>query len=758
MKYRYFIAVFVLFCQVGLLRAQSDFRFTRYHDVPVIVSGNTLDMAWAGGINYAQFSNIDLNDDGIQDLFLFDRTGNKVLTFVHLPGVNTLFRYAPEYEAAFPPMQNWALLRDYNCDGKPDIFTHTPGGIRIYRNTSSGGTLSFQLETSMLRSQQFSNYVNLYVSSVDIPGLADVDGDGDLDVLTFGIFGTSLEYHRNYSVENGYGCDSLQFAMVNQCWGCFSESVSSNDVTLFDTCANFGIPNPELPRLIEEATQKDSRAREGDFGQRHVGACSCVLDVDDDGMPDLLMGGISFSNQVLVINGGTTPNTNSCMDSLDASFPSYDIPVNLKTFPCAYQVDVNNDNKPDIVLTPQQTAQAENAKGVLYYTNVSTDNSLVLNFTSGNLLQNQMIERGEGAFPVLHDYDGDGLPDLFVANFGFFHALSDSYKSRLALYRNTGTPTDPKFTWVTDNFANLEVEIALNNLYPAFGDLNDDGAPDMVVGNESGTLSYFRNTAAAGTAANYVLQLPAMVDENSVLISAGQYSAPLLVDLNRDGLIDLVLGGRNGRLTYYENVGTASSFVFRKITDFLGQVNVKEWWDNTGYSVPAIFEKDGEYQLFVGSKSGYIHHYNAIEANLSGTFNRVDTTLIRTPEGIRSTCAVYDLDNDGFVDMITGNYRGGLTYYKGDPQGSSAVREYKGVSHFSLFPNPSSSLIHIRSALPVNDAILTVYNLTGQQMTRQLMRSNTESVDISNFPAGIYLLEIRYGTSSETLRFVRAAQ
>ena len=38
---------------------------------------------WAGGLNACQFGEIDLNLDGIKDLFVFERFGNRILTFVN---------------------------------------------------------------------------------------------------------------------------------------------------------------------------------------------------------------------------------------------------------------------------------------------------------------------------------------------------------------------------------------------------------------------------------------------------------------------------------------------------------------------------------------------------------------------------------------------------------------------------------------------------------------------------------------------------
>ncbi|MFT5918751.1 MAG: hypothetical protein ACI9FU_000551, partial [Granulosicoccus sp.] len=56
--------------------------FERNDDVGVIHSGTPLLHPWAGGLNNPEFSNIDLNGDAIQDLFIFDKAGNKVVTYL----------------------------------------------------------------------------------------------------------------------------------------------------------------------------------------------------------------------------------------------------------------------------------------------------------------------------------------------------------------------------------------------------------------------------------------------------------------------------------------------------------------------------------------------------------------------------------------------------------------------------------------------------------------------------------------------------
>ena len=53
--------------------------------VPVIVDGQEIELDWIGGFNAPQFSNIDLNRDGVTDLISFDRQGDILRTYIRMP-------------------------------------------------------------------------------------------------------------------------------------------------------------------------------------------------------------------------------------------------------------------------------------------------------------------------------------------------------------------------------------------------------------------------------------------------------------------------------------------------------------------------------------------------------------------------------------------------------------------------------------------------------------------------------------------------
>ena len=284
----------VFFIFLGI-QSFAQFYFERSNFIEVLKNGSTQDLAWTGGMNYVQFSNIDLDYDGNMDLFVFDRSSNKWMTFLHSGNAGTTeYVYAPEYEGAFPEMTSWVLLRDYNCDGKMDIFAHTSAGIMVWANTGNSGTgLAFEKKTDpFIFTLFFTSVVNLYVSSGDIPAIEDIDGDGDLDVLTFGTSGSTVEYHKNLSMEMYGVCDSLVYEMRNQCWGRFTESSTSNSVNLWDTltypCDGSTVANPERPEMVSDEINYEligstDRAR-------HVGSTLLAFDNNGDTIMDLLLG------------------------------------------------------------------------------------------------------------------------------------------------------------------------------------------------------------------------------------------------------------------------------------------------------------------------------------------------------------------------------------------------------------------------------------------------------------------------------------
>ena len=726
----------------ALTLAQFGFhQDTTNSNIKVIKNGVQQKLPWVGGLDFCQYSNIDLDMDGVEDVFIFDKTCNKVITFIQegQTGVSDL-KHAPQFEKVFeaiqPKLGGWVLLADYDQDNKADIFTSTSAGVAVYRNTSTVASgLSFELSKPILTTNYEGTTDLIFASQSDIPSIIDVDNDGDLDVLSF-YLGACVRYYKNLSQENYGHSDSLEFKTANVCYGNFKEAPNDNTIDL-NTCCDFQVTNPEL--VLNErpiAMHQD----------RHVGSTILGLDLDADDMIDLLIGDVSYSSLTMLMNGGTTPNTNSSMISQDNNFPSYDFPVHLSIFPGAFYVDVDNDNVRDLIVSPAIASGAHNFKSNWYYKNIGADDFPDFDFQQQDFLQDEMIEFGSGALPVLFDHNSDGLLDLLVAVKAQYNLANGNTISKIAYYENTGTLNAPEFTFVTDDYQGLSMINGGANwyLYPTFGDLDNDGDQDMVLGEYVGSMMYFENTAGAGNPAafsNFFI-LP---DVDGEAVNEGNLSVPKLVDLDRDGLLDLVLGKLNGTLSYYRNVGTPTNFEFELQTSALGNVSVSEYWTTEGMAVPEFIDVDSEYHLVIGSKSGNLHYYDNIDGNLSGSFHLVDSVLEDIHVGEFSAPAITDIDGDDKFEMFLGNERGGLTLFESSPIEELNVPEFN--IELRVYPNPADHSFTIDlSEIPMSMLEQSSYELVDISGKRTLIKgginNHNTSIDCTNLNGGIYILNI----------------
>lgn len=715
-------------------------HYTRTDTIPVQVGSNLLKMPWVGGHNFCQFSEIDLNQDGLKDLFVFDRTGLKINTYINkgTPGIVDYLDSSSKYAPKFPHLEEWALLRDYNCDGKADIFSYGYGSVRVWRNISTPGNLQFTLQASNLKSSYCppAAILNLALTGVDIPTIDDIDGDGDLDILTYDAGGINMQYHVNKSKELGYNCDSLIFNMdCNGCWGNFRASISGCNMVI-GTCI---APPPDTLGY--------------DF-ERHAGNCSLCFDTDGDGDKEILLGQLGCCNMVLLTNGGSVAAAN--MTSMDDSFPSYNTPAMFNSFPCGYFIDLNNDAKRDLIVSPNAPNVSIDRESIWYYLNTGADNAPVFARQTISLFQEDMIDVGEGSDPVFFDFTGDGLTDLLVSNYA---TVTDSCPASteygIYAYKNTGTLSSPKFEAASTDFAGLSAQlVGITGKHLTFGDLDADGDADMCVGDYDGFVHYFQNTASAGNPAVFN-NIGLVFDiSTSAPIDVGSYATPQLIDIDRDGDLDLIIGERAGNLNYYKNTGTVNSFSFAITTTSFGGVDVLKS-NVTGYSVPFVYDSAGTYRILVGSESsrtyalatGWIWRFDNIDGNLGGNFTLVDSLYKSIWEGLRMTVHGSDINNDGSIDLAVGNYAGGVAIYLGDTGTTSVSDPDKARYNFSIFPNPASGKITLSLANPDHQDLLelNIYNTIGKLLYSNNLISNKNlfSIDVSNLPSGIYSCQIR---------------
>ncbi len=738
-KFLYRCCILIFFGNTSEYAAQPVLE--RFDSVKVFESSTQLKNPWAGGINFTEWSNLDLNGDGVNDLVIFDKSGYKLRTFLcdKVPG-KPAFTHAPQYQEKFPPTDGWCIFYDYDCDNKPDMFTYATGlgGIKVYKNSSSAGNLEFTLAKTLIKSNYFPGgspqWYNLYCSQVAIPGLADIDKDGDMDILSFSTLGITIQYHKNQSMELYGKCDSLIFHMVDECWGDVDESTC---VTNLNSTLNGCPPYQKYKEVV------------GDYSGlndiRHAGSCILCLDADGDSDMDMILGDISCDSIEYFQNGGSTAYAH--IDYTTKNFPPQKV-ATFKQFPCSYFLDIDNDKKRDLIAAPNM-GSGENSKSVWWYKNVRDDSHPDFQFMKNNFLQDEMIEVGEGAFPAAFDYEGDGDLDLLVGNFGYYtpgNAVGN-YTSQLALYLNTGTATKPEFTLQTRDFFNLSAVNTINKT-PALADFDNDGDIDLFLGSYDGRLSYYNNTAGPNTPPNFVLASDfSMTGTFLAGKDIGNTSAPFAVDVDRDGVKDLLVGGRDGYISYFRNSGSPTNPTLTLVSAKWGGVKtIQQNYSTIGNSMPFLWDNAGKYLLLVGSERGYVYLFGNIESNInSGNFTLIDSIYVNDiVEGGNVAPCMHDFNKDGLADLILGNYSGGLAYFRGT--GYTGINEQLSFTqNINVYPNPAQQQCTIQfNNYDLEEKSLSLLDALGRPVKMFLTTNNKVDINLEQVESGLYFLQVTY--------------
>ncbi|NQY11597.1 MAG: T9SS type A sorting domain-containing protein [Flavobacteriales bacterium] len=533
-----------------------------------------------------------------------------------------------------------------------------------------------------------------------------------------------MAYYENQSMELYGHADSLVFDKNAGCWGYFTETFYYNNVILQD-----------CPKSI----------------QQHSGGNSSLLAIDMDGDDDLelIVGNHVFKNMVLLTN--TTVGVEADFTLQDTAFPSNTTPINLPYFPAASYLDLNNDGVKDLVVSSHNRFYSDNKYGIHYYQNNGENNMPVFEYVQNDLIQDQMIDVGYAAYPVFFDYNNDSLLDLVIGNYGTLsHPDSVNFESSLTLYENYGNEFQPKYKLITEDYSNL-LHLDYIGLIPTFGDLDGDGDKDLLMGNKDGDLLYYENTSVYPAPAYFEF-----VEKNYQNIQVQKHSAPQLFDVDRDGRLDLLVGELFGTIAYYRDTKTTGAPSFELVTSKLGNVKVNTPPNLSGFSVPRMFEENGEYKLLVGAENGAVRFYRHIDGNLDGNFIVNTNNLTGIYEGERSGVAIADINNDSYLDIIIGNAGGGLAFYKGQDT-TVGVLEIKTNSILvNVYPNPTSGIVNIEFNEVLKGRInVSVYNVMGEIIfSDRIKNKRGTTIDLSAHSNGVYYLKITNGVLSASRKVI----
>lgn len=689
---KYFGTLFFLLFFLATVSAQKSFRFENTPEVEV--NGNKLSAPFAGGINAAQIQSMDVTGDGREEIIIWDRNSRRLLVFSE---EENSYTHRPALSYAFPEdVNSFLILVDFNGNGRKDLFTSSPFGIKAYRNTGHANQVPvWEVAENFLRLEGGSN---LQANNLDVPIIMDIDGDGDLDIVTFNFAaGDYLEYYKNTSVERKGTPDIDGFASARVRWGNF-EFCGCGVFSFGFTCGG----NPILSNEIVE--QNNLRIT-------HIGGHSMLLhDFTGNGLLDLLMGQDECNTLYFLPNSGT--NESPIYAEYSTILPGLGT---LPSFPIFHIASLYRN---DLIIS----INASN-RSVEYQIDFSKSLRLFPREEAGwgnnpiNFLQKDMIDLGENARPY---FKGN-------SSVGELEVSSNQLVDGQVIGRIT------RFTLSQNGFQRMEEDInQLSSLQ--LTDLQFQEIDNNYFISGVSTVNFNQVRMLYYSAGHMDLNNPQQINFPEITLRANDH----LEFYKYENQFYLLLARQTGELIRYRVTFDPNPVFTLLERNYLG------YNDNPAtrnITVHVVQEPGRGPDLYAIDQRGRLqliedfHHHNQVQEQILGIGNNLRETRFGRINWITSIPNVFN----GKVDLVVGTAAGGLIFLS---QSSHSVPGQEDILQVRAYPNPTENFINLVASENVSVQII---NSLGQTMEESLIIQANIPTQISllSYARGMYYLRIK---------------
>ena len=656
-------------------------------DIDILVSASAGDrIVWFENFGLAEFSGYnlisneidappsvvatDLDGDGDKDILSGSTVDDKIVWFRNT-GFNTgVFSKEIRVSTSRPDGVINISAADLDGDGDDDVISasYSDNTVAWYENT--------RLHSGLFSSTRIiSNDVNK-IRALDVE---DFDGDGDYDILTASYLDGAMVWFEN---------EGLHSAIFHQ------KHLITKDVRAFASLSSSDLDGDGDNDIISASYRSDNVSwyenqdiNSGLFvSQSNITSCNTLISsisvVDMDGDQDLDVLSSSFMDGKIAWH----ENLGEGMFSRQKLISAY-----AHTAMQAYASDLDADGDMDVLACMLYDHK------IVWYENLGLNSGV---FAFEKLISNDC--RGpEALLPV--DLDRDGDLDL---------AVITTLDNDLVWFENLGGDSlrysDKKLisNLVSDPFSILAA------------DIDYDGDMDLISSSQNDNkIAWYKNLGGG-------------MFSHQLVISDTVFGASSIdiCDIDGDGLLDIACGAEHGNsISWFKNFGNGTFSSDRVISTNFIDVNSVHGED---------LDKDGDLDIVAASRDGNTLSWFENEGINSGIFS--DEKIIDSLYLDAHSVLTADFDQDGNIDLLASSFSGSkISWFENRPE-LVGIAKNRNESKLISWSNASEGL-RLKSLINARSEV-KIYNSQGQLVTTASIDANTSKT--LNLTIGVYILKI----------------